>query len=298
MSDINTLFIRIKKKQIDQAAILVKYILTAFVFIIPLLTFRSLVKNYLETHTLTDKFYNETQPLPYKKYTLEDISRDNKELDTIVEKNIFGPLSNPTPAQAINTKPVQKSTLILAGTDLGGGNEASAAIIEDPKKGIQDVFLLNDTIFGEAKLIKISRDQVEIERAGEKEILKLEEGGNGGSGDSSGGRYASDGGEIVVSESDVDSALSNLPLLLTEIRAVPYFKDGQAVGLRLFAIKSGSLFDKIGMKNGDILKSINGNSMGDFTQAIKLFEKLKTERSLKVLMERNREEKEYSYTIK
>ena len=68
--------------------------------------------------------------------------------------------------------------------------------------------------------------------------------------------------------------------------------------MRLFAIKSASLFEKIGLKNGDILKSLNGNSLGDLSQAMQLFEKLKTERSISLMLERNREEKEFKYTIR
>ena len=39
----------------------------------------------------------------------------------------------------------------------------------------------------------------------------------------------------------------------SRIRAVPHFEGGQSTGFRLFAIRQGSLFDKIGLKNGDIL---------------------------------------------
>ena len=41
--------------------------------------------------------------------------------------------------------------------------------------------------------------------------------------------------------------------LFTQIRAVPHFEGGQSIGFRLFAIRRGSLFDKIGLKNGDII---------------------------------------------
>ncbi|MFM1847929.1 MAG: ral secretion pathway protein, partial [Pseudomonadota bacterium] len=109
---------------------------------------------------------------------------------------------------------------------------------------------------------------------------------------------AVDENEFIVDEAELDRALENLPLLLTQARAVPYFADGQAVGLRLFAIKSGSLYEKIGLRNGDVLKSVNGNSMADLSQAMQLFEKLKTERSINLTIERNREEKEFKYQIR
>jgi general secretion pathway protein C len=148
-------------------------------------------------------------------------------------------------------------------------------------------------VFDDARLLSIEIDRVFLERDGNRVELTLNE----GSADASSG--GSDGlNSVVVAENDVDEALSNLPVLLTQLRAVPYFKNGQAVGLRLFAIKSGSLFEKIGLKNGDILETINGNQLGDFSQALKLFEQLKSERSLRLVLERNREAITYNYVIR
>jgi general secretion pathway protein C len=109
---------------------------------------------------------------------------------------------------------------------------------------------------------------------------------------------APDGDEFVVEEAELDKGLENLPLLLTQARAVPYFKDGRSIGLRLFAIKTGSLYEKVGLKNGDILKTINGNNLGDISQALKLFEQLKQERSISLVLEREKQDREFKYTIR
>jgi general secretion pathway protein C len=66
----------------------------------------------------------------------------------------------------------------------------------------------------------------------------------------------------------------------------------------MFAIRSGSLFEKIGIRNGDILKGINGSSLGDLSQAMKLFERLKSERNLNLTLERDRQEREFRYSIR
>lgn len=223
--------------------------------------------------------------------TRKEVARD---YNVIVEKNVFGPIGAPQAAPTpIPVKPVTKIPLSLVGTFVSRG-EAPSAIIEDQRKGLQDVFLINDVIFGEAKLVAVAKDSVEIERNGQRELLRMDSVIE----PSDGGSSATSGDDIVVNEGEVDAALGNLPLLLTQVRAVPYFKEGQPVGLRLFAIKPGSLFEKIQLKNGDILMSINGNSLGDFSQAMKLFERLKAERSLKVSLERNKELKEFRYQIR
>ncbi len=240
---------------------------------------------------------NEALSAPETVGTLRRETKD-KDYSLIAQRPIFGVLGRPTPIAPPPPPAPQKpkSPLLLAGTYVASPRN-SHAIIEDPRKSVQEIFRVGDDVFGEAKLSKIFSDRIEIERDGARETLYLD-GASGGGAPAGPATTSVSGTDVNVAEADVDEALSNLPVLLTQIRAVPYFKDGAAIGLRLFAIKSGSLFEKIGLKNGDILKSINANSLGDFSQALKLFEKLKAERTLKVVLERNREEQEYTYMIR
>ena len=213
---------------------------------------------------------------------------------TIARTNIFGPLTPKNTASTTLVKPQTKTPLVLIGTFLEKKSDPYA-IIEDDKKKVQDVFNIDDTVFGEAKVVGIYTDRVELNRNGQIEILTLDDAPDF-SGSSSGSDTSTT--EISVDGAELDVALQNLPLLLTQARAVPYFKDGKAVGLRMFSIKAGSLYEKVGLQNGDILKTINGNSLSDMSQAMRLFEMLKQEKSLSVSLERNREEKEFKYQIR
>ena len=212
--------------------------------------------------------------------------------------NIFGAIGvAPTP-KASDAASKQLSTLpmTLIGTFLVDGQEPYA-IIEEEKKKTQDVFMLNDSIFGEAKLVAVFPDRVDISRNGKIETLTIDTGIEKAP-EAEGGVARLGENEYTVEEAELDRALENLPMLLTQARAVPYFKEGRAVGLRLFAIKTGSLFEKIGLQNGDILKSVNGSSLADLSQAMQLFQKLKEEKSIAVVMERNLVEREVKYQIK
>lgn len=219
-------------------------------------------------------------------------ARTKPSVDIISSRNIFGPL---TVIERREAPKVAKQPLSLAliGTFLSDGG--MYAIIEDTKKTEQDVFSQGDNVFGDASVVEVLSEKVTLKRQdGEIITLILDDSASSSSGGSSSAPVES----MVVNKAELDDALSNLPLLLTQARAVPYFKDGKSVGLRLFAIKSGSMFEKIGLKNGDILKSINGNSLADITQAVKLFEELRDERSISVQVERNREDKEFQYQIR
>ena len=215
----------------------------------------------------------------------------------IVRLSIFGKLEQ-TKEPKTPDKPVTKLQLELIGTFISPGS-APYAIIQE--KNQQDAFRIDEEIFDKATLVEIYSDRVEIRHNGKIELLTLEDdAGKGASVDAKaqGGVVKVDENQYVVDEDELDKALDNLPVLLQQARAVPYFKDGKSVGLRLFAIKSGSLFQKLGFRNGDILKSINGNSLADPSQALKLFEDLKSERSISVVSERARKESEIKYEIR
>ena len=214
--------------------------------------------------------------------------------DVVKDRKPFGTIGKVAgPVAAAPTPPPSPLMLSLIGTFVTQGQEPYA-IIEDKKKNDQDMFVIGDSIFEQATLKKIYLDRVEVERNGKLEILRLDEiGGNAGA-----GIVSSGSDDFVIEEAELDKGLENLPLLLTQARAVPYFKDGRSIGLRLFAIKTGSLYEKVGLKNGDILKTINGNNLGDISQALKLFEQLKQERSINLTLERDKQEREFKYTIR
>ena len=211
---------------------------------------------------------------------------------SMAKKDIFGIVKPPE-------APVQKKTpplnLKLIGTHLKEDN-LSIAIVEETKKRKQDVFRVGSKIFNTAELLEISSSTIKISYNGKEEILELKAGASIASDSKKSGK-AEGTTEFVIKEAELNAALNNLPVLLSQARAVPYFRNGKSIGMRLFAIRRGSLYEKLGLKNGDILKSINDNSLSDPSQAIKLFEELKSERAIYTTVERAGRDTDLRYTI-
>jgi len=153
-------------------------------------------------------------------------------------------------------------------------------------------------VFNQAKLLQVTAESVKISHNGKTETLMLEEGTPGGGDGIASVEASGDQTEFSIAETELNDAMANLPVLLSQARAVPYFKNGQSVGMRLFAIRRDSLYEKLGLKNGDILKSVNDNSLTDPSQALKIFEQLKNERSISVRVERNGTETSLRYDIR
>lgn len=211
----------------------------------------------------------------------------------ISTSNIFG---TPPAAAPKVVAPPTKLKLRLVGTNLG---TRQFAIIENQAKNEQDVFDQNELVFGQARLVEILADRVHLDVNGRREILIFEEGAPRVGAPTESAREVEEGQtDFTVEETELNDALSNLPVLISQVRAVPYFRDGQSIGMRLFALRRDSLWEKIGLKNGDILLAVNDNSLSDPSQALKIFEQLKSERSINVKLERNGSPTELRYNIR
>ncbi|NVJ21393.1 hypothetical protein HUW62_09200 [Myxococcus sp. AM011] len=72
-----------------------------------------------------------------------------------------------------------------------------------------------------------------------------------------------------------------------QARIVPAFKDGKAQGFKLFSIREGSLYDKLGFQNGDVIQRVNGISLDTPEKALETYALLKTARRLEVDLHRD-----------
>ena len=66
-----------------------------------------------------------------------------------------------------------------------------------------------------------------------------------------------------------------LSRVLVQAAALPYYEDGQLSGFKLMAIDAGSIYDKVGFKDGDIVTSVNGQRLSDVGRTIQLLHSLK-----------------------
>jgi general secretion pathway protein C len=102
---------------------------------------------------------------------------------------------------------------------------------------------------------------------------------------------------MAVDRSEVDKALTDLNTVLTQARCVPNMENGKSAGFRCFQIVPGSIYDKIGMQNGDVVCGINGTELTDPGQAFELFNQLKTANSIELCIKRNRQTMNIQYDI-
>ena len=74
----------------------------------------------------------------------------------------------------------------------------------------------------------------------------------------------------------VDKIIENQAELMKTARIVPEQQGGKVVGIRLLNIRPDTLLGKLGLQNGDLLKTINGFDMTSPEHALEAYAKLRT----------------------
>ena len=90
----------------------------------------------------------------------------------------------------------------------------------------------------------------------------------------------------TVDRAFVEKLLSNPAQLTKQARIVPAVRDGETKGYKFYGIRPGSLPKLLGIKNGDLLTSVNGHQLESLDQAMDLYNKLRRASHLSVTIER------------
>lgn len=98
--------------------------------------------------------------------------------------------------------------------------------------------------------------------------------------------------EFVVERSALETIMENPMSFAGSLRTRPTDK-----GVRLSGIRSDSLFNMLGLKNGDVLKSVNGFALNDPEKALSALSKLRTASKLKFDIERGGSSKAIDVTV-
>jgi general secretion pathway protein C len=103
----------------------------------------------------------------------------------------------------------------------------------------------------------------------------------------------------VVDKREVQNAQSNMNQLITQIRVTPNMgPKGEADGFKIFSIRPMSLFSKMGLRNGDVVKEVNGIPLSGIDQAYQALQSAQNEPAIQVNIIRNGSPQTLSYEIR
>lgn len=240
------------------------------------------------------------------------------DLNSIITRNIFsndGKIPPPLSAgekEETNDGPAVLSRLPikLTGTIVHANPQKSVATINLSSTNETNSFKVNEEIPGMARITKIERRKVTFRNLNNNRLEYIdipEEGAitfgmktaptSGGTGE-----VAKEGDfDFAVERSIFDKYTSDLSSTLKQARVVPNIvpgTGGQVEGFRFVTIEPDSIYEKLGFKPGDIIKSVNGEPVNSPTKAMELYNMLKSENSVALGIERNGRLENFRYTIK
>ena len=102
---------------------------------------------------------------------------------------------------------------------------------------------------------------------------------------------------IAMNRSEVNDSLKDLNGLMSQASIQPHNTDGQADGLAILGIKAGSIFRKMGLRNGDIVKSVNNEAIKSPEDLINMYNDLKTAPDVSVQILRRGQERTLNYNF-
>ena len=171
----------------------------------------------------------------------------------------------------------------------------SIATIKDESFDGADVYSEGDFIIGSdtAQIVKMERNNVIINNGGRKECLELKLGDEkllASIGSSTGGGMQSVGGEESVVDLDASYITSQLGegfgKIIQSARLVPNTVNNQVNGFKVFGIEPGTLLDKAGFKDNDVITKVN-NTVMEAEQGFALYQALNDEKQIRVNVLRN-----------
>ncbi|MDQ6968854.1 MAG: type II secretion system protein N [Mariprofundaceae bacterium] len=160
----------------------------------------------------------------------------------------------------------------LLATVVAGKRSAAVVILNG--SGPQKLFRLGEQLQAGVVLEKVEVDAIVVNNHGSTERITMEKN------KSIAGLAVFNASKKVLRKhldrAYLNQAIGNFSKLLSQARALPHFSQGKADGFVLSEIVPGSLYQKIGLKNGDVLRKVNGQKINGAKQAMAMYQSLQS----------------------
>jgi general secretion pathway protein C len=235
-------------------------------------------------------------------------ARPLEDYAVITERHLFGGtsqgLAEPPPEEIVlDDMPVALKSLglKLVGTVVASKPEESSAIIEDRSTRKQEVYKEGDRV-KQALIKRILRHNVVINTGRRDEVLTMVP-------DESTGktpvrerapptrRRQAARSSIRLDREELESQMSNLNELMQQVRIRPFMEGRKPAGFLVSNIKPGSLFSKMGLRNGDVIQGVNGETITTPDQAVELYESLMEGGEIALEIKRGRRKQNLRYAV-
>jgi type II secretion system protein C len=232
-----------------------------------------------------------------------------KDYTEIIEGNPFDSSSQTAGSGKWTSTAYQHSVseelgVALSGT-ISGSPAVARAIIKDLKTGTIDLYKIDQTVAG-ARIKSIEKDNVVLVCDGQRKVLKLNIASSGSYNNTqlSSTHTANEMSKVAKADLSAKKANTNAQTKIGYVEAVlnnaaiePYFVDGQAEGLQITGLENLSIAKNIGLKNRDVIRSVNGHRLTNKQKAYQIFKKAKSQPAIDIELLRDNKTKKLSFAM-
>jgi len=181
----------------------------------------------------------------------------------IPERNLFGTTTKAVAEKQVAAVPQQDIALLidLRGT-VAGGARYGFAIIEEKGTRKQRLVKVGDVVTG-AKVVRIRRNAIDLLVNDQESTLEMLETKKGPIPVplKAAAAPAVSSGTTIVSRSVIQEAMADMGSILSQAQVRPYFNAGVPDGFIVNSIRPGSLYQRMGIANGDIIQEVNNRKI-------------------------------------
>jgi general secretion pathway protein C len=210
-------------------------------------------------------------------------------VQAVVSAHLFGVAVADPSTQDPNNAPLSSANLALAGTIATENPKKGIAIISDG--GPSKVFAVGDNVSG-ASLYSVYPYHVLLDRGGNLETLLLPRMFAGGS------RAAPR--RVAAADTRTAQTIQNVHSILHQVmRPVAAYDSaaGKFRGFRAYPGRNRAMFTELGLKPGDLVTAINGQSLDDAQRSEHVMNTIQTAASVTVTIERGGNRQDISLSV-
>jgi general secretion pathway protein C len=244
-------------------------------------------------------------------YPAQDSAED---WSVIVRRSIFGAAGKPSNQMQSEPGRADAGFLPSASQELGlelvgtvcGSPPFSRAIVRDTKTKIVDLYRPGQTVAG-AYIQSIEDNVVILIHEGRRKMLSLKTAEAAPAAtaardikDAPGVKPAAYLAPTRISEQPAavsTSRIGYIEEILSKAVIEPYTVNGKVEGLKITGLEDVPVAEALGLKNGDIIRIVNGQQLTSIQKAFQVFQKAKSQPAINLELSRGDETKELTFDL-
>ena len=166
------------------------------------------------------------------------------------------------------------------------------AIVEEKGKGRQKLYRIGDMI-GSARLIRVTRNTAILASGGRELVMKIKDIVEG----SLTGRPSPPKSSVSISKQEVTESLGDLKSIMSQAVVRPFINEGVQQGFVISNIVPGSLYERLGLKNGDVIIDVNNRKLETADDLLQLVGVMQAGGGISVNLMRNGQTETVQYSF-